>query len=69
MGKVYDKRDQAVEQLRLMQQASEHSNHSSNNLNQDIMEVEDMPAEAPIELKGTDLQKMQRAMGKTLAPM
>lgn len=76
VGQVLDRRDQAVEQLRLIQQASEHSlNTPAAKFNMDLdgIQVEDMPAEAPTihqkampasEMAGTDLQKMQRAMGK-----
>lgn len=65
VGKVYDRRDQVVEQLRLMQQTSEHSQQSSV---QDVMEVEDVPSEAStcVDMKLTDYEKMKKAMGKNL---
>ena len=44
---VYDRRDQAIEQLRLLQLASENSTKGHFNQDLDGIQVEDLPAEAP----------------------
>lgn len=50
----------------MLQQTSEHSNQS-----QDLMEVEDLAADAPtiVDTKLSNFEKMQKAMGRQQQPM